>query len=151
MASLPQPLDHNWDVTLDRGAQLAAESADASSNHSFPTESQLDFESEEALTITINEDCLTPDVSKLSASEEQLQEADTELKWLISYPSAHTDVFTAHMVLTFIQTLWYTHAPRPVPVDWCFTMTVGLTIAFFFYCISFALLWTSPEKTINDL
>ncbi|XP_029020880.1 highly divergent homeobox isoform X2 [Betta splendens] len=80
MASLPQPLDHNWDVTLDRVAHLAADSADTSSNHSFPTEPQLDSESEEALTITINEDCLTAEVSELSASEEQLQEAVTELK-----------------------------------------------------------------------
>ncbi|KAI3351955.1 hypothetical protein L3Q82_020778, partial [Scortum barcoo] len=33
MDSLPQPSDQDWDMTVERGTQLAAESADASSDH----------------------------------------------------------------------------------------------------------------------
>lgn len=118
IASLPQPSDQSWEMTVDRGAQLAAESTDASSNHDdSPMGPPLGPENEEVPPASVNEDGSTTVVNEPSASEEQLQEAVKEQKWLISCTSAHTDVSTLHMVLTFIQTLWYTHAPRPVPVD----------------------------------
>lgn len=81
MASLPQPSDQSWEMTVDRGAQLAAESADASSNHDdSPMGPPPGPGNEEVLPVTINEDGSTTDVDELSASEEQLQEAVKEQK-----------------------------------------------------------------------
>lgn len=81
MASLPQPSDQSWEMTVARGAQLAAESADASSNHDDSPMGPLPGPANgEVLPVTINEDGSTTDVDELSASEEQLQEAVKEQK-----------------------------------------------------------------------
>ncbi|XP_076595643.1 highly divergent homeobox [Chaetodon auriga] len=85
MASLPQPSDQDWDMTVERGAQLAAVSADLSSDHEdSPAAGASTVEPrpapayEEAPLVTINEDDATTEVTVPSASEEQLQEAVPE-------------------------------------------------------------------------
>lgn len=87
MASLPQPSDQDWDMTVERGSQPAAESADVSSNHNdSPGAGVSGVEllpapaNEEVPLVTINEDGSTTEVTEPSASEEQLQEAVTEQK-----------------------------------------------------------------------
>ncbi|KAF3693650.1 Highly divergent homeobox [Channa argus] len=87
IASLPQPSDQDWDMTVERGFQLAAESADATSNHNdSPATGVSGVEppsapaNEEVPLVTINDDGSTTEVTKTSASEEQLQEAVTEQK-----------------------------------------------------------------------
>ncbi|XP_042349592.1 highly divergent homeobox isoform X1 [Plectropomus leopardus] len=87
MASLPQPSDQDWDMTVERGTQPAAVSADASSNHSgSPTTIASSAEpppapaNEEVPPVTINKDNTTTEVTEPSASEEQLQEEVTEQK-----------------------------------------------------------------------
>ncbi|XP_026043935.1 highly divergent homeobox isoform X2 [Astatotilapia calliptera] len=82
MASLPQPSDQEWDMTVDRGAQSPAESADESSNHSNPQaacasfrDPQLAQANEVPLVTMIKDDT---DVAEPSASEEQMQEAEAE-------------------------------------------------------------------------
>lgn len=82
IASLPQPSDQDWDMTVDRGAQSAAESADESSNHGNPQtagvsciDPQLVQANEVPLVTIIKDDT---DVTEPSASEERLQEAITE-------------------------------------------------------------------------
>ncbi|XP_044060541.1 highly divergent homeobox isoform X4 [Siniperca chuatsi] len=87
MASLPQPSDQDWDVTVERGTQPAAVSADASSNHNdSPAAGASSVEPppapayEEVPLVTINEDDTTTEVTEPSASEEQLQEAVSEQK-----------------------------------------------------------------------
>ncbi|XP_070769550.1 highly divergent homeobox [Enoplosus armatus] len=87
MASLPQPSDQDWDMTVERGTQPAAVSADASFNHD---DSQAAGASsaeppsapayEEIPLVTINEDNTKTEVTEPSASEEQLQEAVSEQK-----------------------------------------------------------------------
>lgn len=85
MASLPQPSDQEWDMTVDRGAQSPAESADESSNHSNPQaacasfrDPQLAQANEVPLVTMIKDDT---DVAEPSASEEQMQEAEAEPEW----------------------------------------------------------------------
>lgn len=73
MASLPQPSDQDWDMTVERGTQPAAVSADASSDHG---DSPVAPAYEEVPLVTINEDDTTTEVTEPSASEEQLQEAE---------------------------------------------------------------------------
>ncbi|KAK2849428.1 hypothetical protein Q5P01_009262 [Channa striata] len=87
IASLPQPSDQDWDMTVERGIQLAAESADATSNHNdSPAAGVSGIEppsapgNEEVPLVTINDDGSTIEVTEPSASEEQLQEAVTEQK-----------------------------------------------------------------------
>ncbi|XP_039669971.1 highly divergent homeobox isoform X2 [Perca fluviatilis] len=87
MASLPQPSDQDWDMTLERATQPAAVSADASSNHigspmagTSSEEPPLAPANEEVPLVTIKEDDTTTKVTKPSASEEQLQVAVTEQK-----------------------------------------------------------------------
>ncbi|XP_026214023.1 highly divergent homeobox isoform X3 [Anabas testudineus] len=81
IASLPQPSDQSWEMTVDRGAQLAAESTDASSNHDdSPMGPPLGPENEEVPPASVNEDGSTTVVNEPSASEEQLQEAVKEQK-----------------------------------------------------------------------
>ncbi|GLD61939.1 highly divergent homeobox [Lates japonicus] len=87
MASLPQPSDQDWDMTVERGSQPAAESADVSSDHNdSPGAGVSGAEllpapaNEEVPLVTINEDGSTTEVTEPSASEEQLQEAVTEQK-----------------------------------------------------------------------
>ncbi|XP_031136027.1 highly divergent homeobox isoform X2 [Sander lucioperca] len=87
MASLPQPSDQDWDMTLERGTQPAAVSADASSNHNGSPMAGASSEepppapaNEEVPLVTIKEDDTTTKVTKPSASEEQLQVAVTEQK-----------------------------------------------------------------------
>lgn len=82
MASLPQPSDQEWDMTVDRGAQSPAESVDESSNHSNPQaagassrDPQLAQANEVPLVTMIKDDT---DVTEPSASEEQMQEAEPE-------------------------------------------------------------------------
>ncbi len=83
MASLPQPSDQDWDMTVERGTQPAAVSADASSNHDdSPAAGASSAEPpaapacEEVPLVTINEDDTTSEVTEPSASEEPLQEAE---------------------------------------------------------------------------
>ncbi|XP_032383854.1 highly divergent homeobox isoform X1 [Etheostoma spectabile] len=87
MASLPQPSDQDWDMTLERGTLPAAASADASSKHNgSPAAGASSKEphpapaDEQVPLVTIKEDDTTTKVTKPSASEEQLQEAVTEQK-----------------------------------------------------------------------
>ncbi|XP_026187107.1 highly divergent homeobox isoform X2 [Mastacembelus armatus] len=87
MASLPQPSDQDWDMTVERGAQPAAESADTSSNHdnssaagACSVEPPLVAANEEVPLVAINQDVSTTEVTEPSASEELLQEAVTEQK-----------------------------------------------------------------------
>ncbi|XP_034453996.1 highly divergent homeobox isoform X2 [Hippoglossus hippoglossus] len=77
MASLPQPSDQEWDTSVERGFQLAAESADAFSNHD---DSPAAVAMEDVPLVTINEDGSTTEHTEPSASEEQMQEAVTEQK-----------------------------------------------------------------------
>lgn len=85
MASLPQPSDQDWDLTVDRDAQAAAESADASPIHDYPhtagargIDPSPGQANEEVPLVTINEDDTITEVTEPSASEEQLLEAATE-------------------------------------------------------------------------
>ncbi|XP_008283182.1 highly divergent homeobox isoform X2 [Stegastes partitus] len=85
MASLPQPSDQDWDMTVDRGVQSAAESADASPIHDYPqTAGARGIDpppaqaNEDVPLVTINEDDTITEVTEPSASEEQLLEAATE-------------------------------------------------------------------------
>lgn len=78
MASLPQPSDQDWDMTVERGSQPAA-SADESSNHDDSQASGAETPSvptyEDVPPVTVNEDDTTTEVTEPSASEEQLPEA----------------------------------------------------------------------------
>lgn len=79
MASLPQPSDQEWNMTVDRGAQSPAESADESSNHSNPQAACASFRDPQlaqANEVTMIKD--DTDVAEPSASEEQMQEAEAE-------------------------------------------------------------------------
>ncbi|XP_063732160.1 LOW QUALITY PROTEIN: highly divergent homeobox [Eleginops maclovinus] len=85
MASLPQPSEQDWDMMVDTG--VAADSADASSNHSSSlmtgegrVEPHPDMAKEEVQSVTINKDNTMAKVTEPSASEEPLQEAVTEQK-----------------------------------------------------------------------
>lgn len=85
MASLPQPSDQDWDLTVDRDAQSAAESADASPIHDYPhtavtrgIDPPPGQANDEVPLVTINEDDTITEVTEPSASEEQLLEAATE-------------------------------------------------------------------------
>ncbi|XP_019939024.2 highly divergent homeobox isoform X1 [Paralichthys olivaceus] len=87
MASLPQPSDQEWDTSVERGFQLAAESADAYSNHDdSPAAGVSSAEplpavaKEDVPLVTINEDGSTSEHTEPSASEEEMQEAVTEQK-----------------------------------------------------------------------
>ncbi|XP_033977312.1 highly divergent homeobox [Trematomus bernacchii] len=87
MASLPQPSEQDWDMMVDRGAQPAAESADASSNHNGSpmtgagrVEPPPEMAKEEVPSFTIKKDYTTTKVTEPSASEERLPEAVTEQK-----------------------------------------------------------------------
>lgn len=87
MASLPQPSEQDWDMMVDRGAQPAAESADASSNHNGSpmtgagrVEPPPEIAKEEVPSFTIKKDYTTTKVTEPSASEERLPEAVTEQK-----------------------------------------------------------------------
>lgn len=83
MASLPQPSDQDWDVTMERGAL----SADASSNHDNSLAAGANCAEpppapvyEEVPLVPRNKDDRTTEVTVPSASEEQLQEAVSEQK-----------------------------------------------------------------------
>uniref|UniRef100_A0A3Q1C153 Homeobox domain-containing protein n=1 Tax=Amphiprion ocellaris TaxID=80972 RepID=A0A3Q1C153_AMPOC len=85
MASLPQPSDQDWDMAVDRGAEAAAESVDASPIHDFPQTAGArgidplhSQANEEVPLVTINEDDTITEVTEPSASEDQLLEAATE-------------------------------------------------------------------------
>lgn len=87
IASLPQPSDQDWDMTVERGTQPAAVSADASSNHNgSPASGASSAEpppapaDEEVPLVTMNKDDTATEVTEPSASEEQLQEGVTEQK-----------------------------------------------------------------------
>ncbi|KAK1904076.1 Highly divergent homeobox [Dissostichus eleginoides] len=87
MASLPQPSEQDWDMMVDRGAQPAAESADASSNHNGSpmtgagrVEPPPEMAKEGVPSFTIKKDYTTTKVTEPSASEERLPEAVTEQK-----------------------------------------------------------------------
>ncbi|XP_071313346.1 highly divergent homeobox [Trachinotus anak] len=87
MASLPQPSDQDWDTTMERGYQPAAESADTSSDRDdSPPAGASSIEplpapaNEEVPLVTINDDGSTTEVTQPSASEEQVQEAVPEQK-----------------------------------------------------------------------
>lgn len=89
VASLPQPSDQDWDMTVERGTHPAAVSADASSNHddslaavgavnniepaSVPT-------SEKVTPVILKEDNTATEITEPSASEEQLCGAISELQ-----------------------------------------------------------------------
>lgn len=83
MASLPQPSDQDWNVTTEREAKLA------SSNHHDSLAARANSVEppavpvyEEDLLVARNLDDGTTEVTEPSASEEQLQEAVSEEKWL---------------------------------------------------------------------
>lgn len=76
MASLPQPADQVWDMTLERGAQPGAVSAETSYNHDdSPTaaasseEPSVDPANEDFHIVTTNKDGSTTEVNEPSASE----------------------------------------------------------------------------------
>ncbi|XP_029368295.1 highly divergent homeobox [Echeneis naucrates] len=78
MASLPQPSDPDWDTTVERGSQHAAESADTSSNHNnSPVAGASSVEplpasaNNEVPLVSISDDSSTTEVTEPSASEEQ--------------------------------------------------------------------------------
>lgn len=80
MASLPQPSDQDWDMTVERGTHPAAVSADASSNHDDSpaavgaannSEPAPVPASEEVSLVTLN-DNTTTEITEPSASEGQL-------------------------------------------------------------------------------
>ncbi|XP_047440570.1 highly divergent homeobox isoform X2 [Mugil cephalus] len=80
IASLPQPSDQDWDMTVERGAQL-----DSSFIHNDPqtagvsgTDPPRAQANDEVPLVTVNEDDTTSEATEPSASEEQLQEAVTE-------------------------------------------------------------------------
>lgn len=78
MASLPQLSDQDWEMTLERGAQLSALSADTSPGHGDSPEARASSTeppaADETPVVTINEDETPPEVTEPSASEEQLQQ-----------------------------------------------------------------------------
>ncbi|KAF7651234.1 hypothetical protein LDENG_00113610 [Lucifuga dentata] len=83
--SLPQPADQEWDVTLERGTQPGAVSAETSSDHddspmaaASGEEPSMELANEDFPLITINKDSLTTEFTETSASEEQQEEAVTE-------------------------------------------------------------------------
>lgn len=84
IASLPQPPDQDWDMTVERGAQPAAVSADSSSSHDDSpgggAEPPPAPAYEEAPLVDDDEDDATAEVTEPSASEEQLEEAVSEQK-----------------------------------------------------------------------
>ncbi|KAM7389452.1 hypothetical protein PAMP_023433 [Pampus punctatissimus] len=80
IASLPQPLDQDWDMTVERGNLLDAVSEDESSDHEeSPPAGAIDHKrvpaNDNVPLVTINEDGSTTEVTEPSASEEQLQGA----------------------------------------------------------------------------
>ncbi|KAM9377449.1 highly divergent homeobox [Pholidichthys leucotaenia] len=85
LSSLPQPSDQDWDTSAERGAQLAAESADGSSNHNglqAASASNINpplAQGNGVPLVATNRDNKT-DVSEPSASEEWLHEVAAELK-----------------------------------------------------------------------
>lgn len=89
MASLPQPSDQDWDMTVERGAHPTAVSADVSSNHSDSPaavgvannmEPAPVPASEEVSRVTLNEDNIATEITEPSASEERLCGAISELQ-----------------------------------------------------------------------
>ncbi|XP_029967990.1 highly divergent homeobox [Salarias fasciatus] len=81
MASLPQPSDQDWDMTVERGARPAAESAEASPVHDYSQTSGADplqaLDEDDVSLVAVNKD-RTMEVTEPSASEEQLQDAEQE-------------------------------------------------------------------------
>lgn len=81
MASLPQPSDQDWNMTVEKGPHPAAVSAEASPAHDYPQTSSADplqaLEAEEISLVAVNKDH-TMEVIEPSVSEEQLDEADQE-------------------------------------------------------------------------
>lgn len=85
IASLPQPSDQDWDMTVKRGTQPDAVSEDEFSNHDEspaagasavdPTQAPAN---DNVPLVTINEDGFTTEVTEPSASEEPLQGAVQE-------------------------------------------------------------------------
>lgn len=81
LASLPQPSDQDWDLTVERGAQL-----DVTPNHDFQADGTSGTHlpqvhaDEELLIVGVNKSDTTAEASEPSASEEQLQEAAKEQK-----------------------------------------------------------------------
>lgn len=87
VASLPQPSDHDLDMSGERETHLAAMSADVSSNHDDSPPTSVSSEEpllapayEEVPVVNINKDNMTTEVTEPSASEEKLQEAVSEQK-----------------------------------------------------------------------
>ncbi|CAN9514760.1 unnamed protein product [Ophioblennius macclurei] len=86
MASLPQPSDQDWDITVERGAHPAAESAEASPVHDYSQTSGADplqaldddDEDDDEIPLVVANKDHTTEVTEPSASEEQLQEAEQE-------------------------------------------------------------------------
>ncbi|XP_062281872.1 highly divergent homeobox isoform X1 [Scomber scombrus] len=83
IASLPQPSDQDWDMTVNRGTQPDAMSEDESSNHDeSPAAGANAVEHAPANVnvplVTIKEDGSTTEVTEPSASEEQMQGAEQE-------------------------------------------------------------------------
>ncbi|XP_068596900.1 highly divergent homeobox [Brachionichthys hirsutus] len=85
IASLPQPLDLDWDVSVERGTQPDTMLADTYSNHgdfsaagASSSEPPSAVAHEEVPPVARNRDDVTAEVTEPSASEEQLQEAEEE-------------------------------------------------------------------------
>lgn len=72
MASLPQPSDQDWDVTVERGADPAAAAGASSDLDESPTANTSNVEPPSLYEVQL--------VTQPSASEEQPQEAISEQK-----------------------------------------------------------------------
>uniref|UniRef100_A0A1A7W8E9 Highly divergent homeobox n=1 Tax=Iconisemion striatum TaxID=60296 RepID=A0A1A7W8E9_9TELE len=81
LASLPQPSDQDWDATMEGVAQ-----SDATPNHDLFTHGSSGLHppqaqtNEDFLLVAVNKDHTAAEVTKPSASEEQLQEAMKDQK-----------------------------------------------------------------------
>ncbi|XP_041845811.1 highly divergent homeobox isoform X2 [Melanotaenia boesemani] len=82
LASLPQPSDQDWDVTMERGAQVFASPnyADPLTDGMGSIDPSQAQAKEEFLLVTVNKGDTATEVTEPSASEEQLQEAASEQK-----------------------------------------------------------------------
>ncbi|XP_041652914.1 highly divergent homeobox isoform X2 [Cheilinus undulatus] len=85
MASLPQPSDQDWDMTMEEGIQSVSVSADASPDHNGSlsagannTEPTLAPSYEKVPLVATSEDQASTEDTEPSASEEQLQEVLSE-------------------------------------------------------------------------
>lgn len=140
LASLPQPSVQDWDATLEQGVQQ-----EVTSNHNDlqadSPRSAMDRSNEGLLLGAVKQDDATTEEAGPSASEDQLQETVTELKWPTRktllykcFPTPQSKRQVLHGMVC--------HAQYSACGIDNFTMTVWADqclFFFFFKCISFAL------------